>query len=242
MFRKTHDELDFEFLGNIRGQPWRFQTNMYGNGSTNRGREERYTLWFDPSKEFHRYSILWTANHIIFYIDDVPIREIVRNYEMGGDFPSKPMALYATIWDASDWATSGGKYKANYKYAPFVAEFSDLALHGCPMDPLQEVINPSCMDSETQLQTASYGTITSKQRMAMKKYRLKYMYYSYCHDTLRYSTPLPECDIDPLEKMRFKDTGRLKFGMRHHRHRHAKMRNSATRVLENRNYGNQDNV
>lgn len=65
IFKKTHDELDFEFLGNIRGKRWRFQTNMYGNGSTHRGREERYYLWFDPSREFHRYSILWTTKKIM---------------------------------------------------------------------------------------------------------------------------------------------------------------------------------
>ena len=65
VFEKSHDELDFEFLGNLEGKPWRFQTNLYGNGSTNRGREERYRLWFDPSKEFHRYSILWTANKTV---------------------------------------------------------------------------------------------------------------------------------------------------------------------------------
>lgn len=65
VFEKTHDELDIEFLGNIRGKKWRFQTNVYGNGSTNRGREERYTLWFDPTANFHRYSILWTPNHIM---------------------------------------------------------------------------------------------------------------------------------------------------------------------------------
>jgi xyloglucan:xyloglucosyl transferase len=65
VFEKTHDELDIEFLGNIKGKPWRFQTNLYGNGSTHRGREERYRLWFDPSKEFHRYSILWTPHKIM---------------------------------------------------------------------------------------------------------------------------------------------------------------------------------
>ncbi|KAF2546984.1 hypothetical protein F2Q70_00022433 [Brassica cretica] len=65
VFQKTHDELDIEFLGNIKGKPWRFQTNLYGNGSTPRGREERYRLWFDPTKEFHRYSILWTPHKIM---------------------------------------------------------------------------------------------------------------------------------------------------------------------------------
>lgn len=65
MFEANHDELDFEFLGNIRGKDWRIQTNVYGNGSTNVGREERYHLWFDPSEDFHQYSILWSDNLIM---------------------------------------------------------------------------------------------------------------------------------------------------------------------------------
>ena len=65
-----------------------------------------------------------------FYIDDTPIREVIRHPDMGGDFPAKPMAVYATIWDGSAWATEGGKYKVNYKYAPFASEFSDLAVVG----------------------------------------------------------------------------------------------------------------
>lgn len=65
MYKKNHDELDFEFLGNIRGKDWRIQTNVYGNGSTSTGREERYGLWFDPSEDFHHYSILWTENQIM---------------------------------------------------------------------------------------------------------------------------------------------------------------------------------
>ena len=66
VFEKSHDELDFEFLGNIRGKEWRVQTNVYGNGSTSRGREERYYLPFDPTADFHRYSILWTADNIMY--------------------------------------------------------------------------------------------------------------------------------------------------------------------------------
>ncbi|KAK4389730.1 putative xyloglucan endotransglucosylase/hydrolase protein 30 [Sesamum angolense] len=60
----NHDELDIEFLGNIKGKPWRFQTNMYGNGSVSRGREERYRMWFDPTTDSHRYS-LWTPTNIM---------------------------------------------------------------------------------------------------------------------------------------------------------------------------------
>ncbi|CAN0910216.1 Probable xyloglucan endotransglucosylase/hydrolase protein 30 [Linum grandiflorum] len=231
VFEKNHDELDFEFLGNVKGKPWRFQTNLYGNGSTHRGREERYSLWFDPSKEFHRYSILWTPRHIIFYIDDVPIREVVRNSEMGGEYPSKPMSLYATIWDASSWATSGGRFRANYDYAPFVAEFKDLALDGCPMNAAVEQLptttTEDCSESHDRLATADYSTITARQRHAMRRFRQRYIYYSYCYDSLRYPVPPPECVIDAQEKLRFKDTGRLKFGGSHRspKRRSGKRRN-----------------
>jgi hypothetical protein len=65
VYQKAHDELDFEFLGNVRGREWRVQTNVYGNGSTDAGREERYGLPFDPTDEFHHYSILWTQERIM---------------------------------------------------------------------------------------------------------------------------------------------------------------------------------
>lgn len=219
VFEKTHDELDIEFLGNVRGKPWRFQTNLYGNGSTNRGREERYTLWFDPTKASHRYSILWTAHNIIFYVDDVPIREVMHSAEMGSDYPAKPMSLYATIWDASNWATAGGKYKVNYKYAPFVAQFTDLAIHGCVADPIQQLPGAaaSCAEKKAELEAKNYAAVTPARRKAMAKFRQRYMYYSYCYDTLRYPVPPPECVVEPDLKKRFKDTGRLKFGGSHHR-------------------------
>ncbi|XP_077236189.1 putative xyloglucan endotransglucosylase/hydrolase protein 28 [Tasmannia lanceolata] len=223
IFEKTHDELDFEFLGNIRGKEWRIQTNVYGNGSTGIGREERYGLWFDPSEDFHHYSILWTHNQIIFYVDDIPIREIKRSEAMGGDFPSKPMSLYATIWDASDWATSGGRYKVNYKYAPYVAEFSDLVLSGCAVDPLEQ--SPKCADSDIHALNSLFKTalISPDQRLKMEKFRKKHMSYAYCYDNARYSTPPPECVIDPHEAELFQRANPVKFGghrrhgKRHHR-------------------------
>lgn len=159
---------------------------------------------------------------------------MVKNDAMGADFPSKPMGLYATIWDASDWATSGGKYRANYKYAPFVAEFTDLVLHGCATDPLEEVVaaTTSCAD---QLASSEFATITPKQKSAMRKFRSRYVYYSYCYDTVRYPVPPPECVIDPVMRQLFKETGRPKLDRRH---RKFKQR---AQVMDARNYGNQEN-
>ncbi|KAL3497908.1 hypothetical protein ACH5RR_040640 [Cinchona calisaya] len=230
-WEKNHDELDIEFLGNVNGKPWRFQTNMYGSGSLSRGREERYRLWFDPSKEAHQYSIFWSPINIIFYIDEVPIREIVRHPAMGGDYPSKPMSLYATIWDASSWATNGGKEKVNYKYEPFASEFKALVLEGCRVDPIEQISSTNCTDQIARLISQEYATIKPEGRNAMKWFREKYMYYSYCYDNLRYNVPPPECVIVPTEKERFRNTGRLREKMRFggSNRRHRRGRNSRQR-------------
>ncbi|THU49672.1 hypothetical protein C4D60_Mb06t12010 [Musa balbisiana] len=211
VFEKTHDELDFEFLGNIRGREWRVQTNVYGNGSTAVGREERYGLWFDPTEDYHQYSILWSNERIIFYIDNTPIREVVRTQTMGGDFPSKPMSLYATIWDGSTWATSGGRYKVNYKFAPYVAEFTDLVLHGCIIDPSNH--SRTCLESNAGVYNAMM--ISTDQRAAMERFRKKHMTYSYCHDRIRYPTPSPECTLGP-ETESFLIIGEARSSYRHH--------------------------
>ncbi|OMO77165.1 Glycoside hydrolase, family 16 [Corchorus olitorius] len=59
----SHDELDFEFLGNVSGEPYLVQTNVYVNGTGNR--EQRHTLWFDPTIDFHTYSFFWNRRSIL---------------------------------------------------------------------------------------------------------------------------------------------------------------------------------
>lgn len=228
MFEKNHDEIDFEFLGNIRGKDWRIQTNIYGNGSTNIGREERYNLWFDPAEDYHQYSILWTDSQIIFYVDNVPIREFKRTESMGGDFPSKPMTLYATIWDGSDWATNGGKYRVNYKYAPYIAEFSDLVLHGCAVDPIEHMARCDNAEGTEGIPTG----VTRVQRIKMEGFRKKHMTYSYCYDHIRYKVPPSECVINPLEAERLRTFDPVTFGngRRHHSKRHHHSRTSQAKV------------
>lgn len=65
----THDEVDFEFLGNKEGK-LAVQTNVFTNGKGNR--EQKLALWFDPSKDFHTYAILWNPYQIV-YVPLVPL-------------------------------------------------------------------------------------------------------------------------------------------------------------------------
>lgn len=61
-----HDELDFEFLGNEAGKPYVLQTNVYAAGVGDR--EQRIRLWFDPTENFHTYSIHWNKEIVVYVI------------------------------------------------------------------------------------------------------------------------------------------------------------------------------
>ncbi|XP_071722832.1 probable xyloglucan endotransglucosylase/hydrolase protein 30 [Rutidosis leptorrhynchoides] len=190
IYPNTHDELDIEFLRHVDGKCWIVQTNLYGNGSVTKGREERYRLWFDPSEDFHYYTILWSKKWTVFYVDNIPIREIPRIEAMGGEYPSKPMSLYGTIWDGSSWATDGGKSKVNYEDSPFKVTYSDFVLDGCSIDPTQRD-SQNC-DNSTSFVT-NFGGLTKEERIKMGSFRAKYLTYSYCDDRKRYPNLLPEC-------------------------------------------------
>ncbi|KAH8941300.1 hypothetical protein BDL97_14G030800 [Sphagnum fallax] len=126
----THDELDFEFLGNITGQPYILQTNVYAHGVGNR--EQRINLWFDPTADFHYYSVNWNQNYVMFLVDNVPIRVFKNNQNLGVPYlNSQAMAVYTSLWDGSQWATEGGRVKIDWQYAPFIATYEGFNVDGC---------------------------------------------------------------------------------------------------------------
>jgi len=191
VYPDQHDEIDFEFLGTIPGEPYKLHTNIYGNGTgdgnipSRVGREQQFHLWFDPTQDFHNYTIFWTPQHIMFLVDNIPIRQFQKLKSVESQYPSKPMSIYATLWDASDWATDGGKYKANYSYEPFLSTYTNLITSGCTPD--QRDCKSDYLDQLVP------STLSKDQKEAIEFVRSNYMIYDYCQDVSRYPKGLPEC-------------------------------------------------
>uniref|UniRef100_A0A7C9DDM6 Xyloglucan endotransglucosylase/hydrolase n=1 Tax=Opuntia streptacantha TaxID=393608 RepID=A0A7C9DDM6_OPUST len=186
----THDEIDFEFLGNLSGQPYLVHTNIYTRGKGDR--EQQFYLWFDPTQDFHTYSILWNPRIIIFYVDGTPIR-VFRNMESKGiPYPkSQPMRLYASLWNADDWATQGGRVKTDWSYAPFTASFRNLQLaKACVWSNGVS----SCKNSSSLPWLSQELDASSQARLQWVQE--KYMVYNYCTDLKRFPQGLPpECTL-----------------------------------------------
>ena len=136
-----------------------------------------------------------------FYIDNIPVREFPNNGKFSSSYPTKPMSAYVTIWDASQWATHGGKYPVNYKYAPFVASLTDMEIAGCSTKPTAAAAASSCSNANATLssmgadpvQGPDFAKLSNQQITAMDWARRKLMFYSYCRDPSRYKVLPPEC-------------------------------------------------
>ncbi|PPS04355.1 hypothetical protein GOBAR_AA16303 [Gossypium barbadense] len=185
----NHDEIDIEFLGTTPDKPYTLQTNVYirGSGDGNIiGREMKFHLWFDPTKDYHNYAILWNPSEIMQLIqtDDVPIRRYPRKSD--ATFPIRPMWVYGSIWDASSWATENGRYKADYNYQPFVGQYTNFKVSGCTANNPASCRPPSASPSGS-------SSLSRQQALAMNWVQKNYLVYDYCHDPKRDHTQIPEC-------------------------------------------------
>nr|ABP04059.1 xyloglucan endo-transglucosylase/hydrolase 1 [Bambusa oldhamii]ABV46533.1 xyloglucan endotransglucosylase hydrolase 1 [Bambusa oldhamii] len=197
----THDEIDFEFLGNVTGEPYTLHTNVFTQGQGSR--EMQFRLWYDPTKEFHTYSVLWNPKHIIFMVDDVPIRDF-RNLESKGiAFPkSQPMRLYSSLWNADDWATQGGRVKTDWSHAPFSASYRGFRADACVVAAGGRTRCGASVGTDAATGTGAVAgdwynqelDLTRQQRM--RWVQSKYMIYNYCTDPKRFPQGLPaECSM-----------------------------------------------
>ncbi|CAL5003139.1 unnamed protein product [Urochloa decumbens] len=175
------DEIDMEFMGNSSGQPVVLNTNVWANGDGKK--EHQFDLWFDPSADYHTYTIIWNPTNILFKVDNVFIRSFKRYADLA--YPSsKPMTLHATLWDGSYWATEKGRIPIDWNNAPFVVSYRSFYANAC-------VTGGACHSGRDgwmsrRLDAAEWGTVRWAER--------NYMRYNYCTDAWRFPNGLPaEC-------------------------------------------------
>ncbi|KAL5713004.1 xyloglucan:xyloglucosyl transferase [Ranunculus cassubicifolius] len=190
----THDEIDFEFLGNLTGDPYILHTNVFSQGKGNR--EQQFHLWFDPTADFHTYSILWNPQRIIFSVDGTPIRDYKNSESIGVPFPkNQPMRIYSSLWNADDWATRGGLIKTDWTHAPFTASYQNFNADACVWSNGASSCNPQ-ENSSASNNNASWLSeeLDSTRQERMRWAQNNYMIYNYCTDTKRFPQGVPsEC-------------------------------------------------
>lgn len=188
----SHDEIDFEFLGNLTGEPYILHTNVYSKGKGDK--EQQFYLWFDPTADFHTYSILWNPQRIIFSVDGTPIREFKNSESLGVPFPkNQAMRIYSSLWNADDWATRGGRVKTDWTQAPFTASYRNFNANACVWSSSASSCTASTSTSTSNAWLTQELDTTSQDRM--KWVQTNYMIYNYCTDTNRFPQGFPpECN------------------------------------------------
>lgn len=190
-----HDEIDFEFLGNTSGQPYTLHTNVFSQGKGNR--EQQFYLWFDPTADFHTYSILWNPQRIIFSVDGIAIREFKNLESIGVPFPkNQPMRIYSSLWEADDWATCGGRVKTDWTKAPFVASFRNFNVNACAWSYGASSCKSKSGFADSISNSWIWEELDVGRKGQMKWVRDNYMTYDYCKDSKRFPHGLPrECYV-----------------------------------------------
>uniref|UniRef100_A0A251UN48 Xyloglucan endotransglucosylase/hydrolase n=1 Tax=Helianthus annuus TaxID=4232 RepID=A0A251UN48_HELAN len=183
------DEIDFEFLGNLSGDPYILHTNVFSQGKGNR--EQQFYLWFDPTADFHTYSILWNPQRIIFSVDGTPIREFKNAESIGVPFPKdRPMRIHSSLWNADDWATRGGLVKTDWSQAPFTASYRNFKADACVVASGKSSCSGSAASSSgNQAWLSEELDITKQERL--RWVQKNYMIYNYCSDSKRFSQGFP---------------------------------------------------
>lgn len=138
------DEIDWEWFG---GDNNNVQTNFFGKGDTSSYDRGATFPVQTPIDAFHKYSIDWTAERIVWEIDDKPVRTVSYNDPLtkgGSIYPQTPMKIKIGNWigclDAKNPQTSGtcqwAGGQADLTKGPFIMSVKSISVtdYGCGGD------------------------------------------------------------------------------------------------------------
>ncbi|KAI9208893.1 glycosyl hydrolases family 16-domain-containing protein [Polychytrium aggregatum] len=98
------DEIDYEFVGISPNSVW---SNVFQNADFDTRQPLEIKNSFDTSADFHKYTIDWNADRIIWLVDDQPVRTYNNPHSASLPFPVKPSYVQLGIWDGTNtggWA------------------------------------------------------------------------------------------------------------------------------------------
>ncbi|KAB1204221.1 Xyloglucan endotransglucosylase/hydrolase protein 22 [Morella rubra] len=173
--------------------PTLFTQMSFSQGKGNR--EQQFYLWFDPTADFHTYSVLWNPQRIIFSVDGTPIREFKNLESIGVPFPkSQPMKIHSSLWNADDWATRGGLVKTDWTQAPFTASYKNFNANACVWSSGSSSCSPNSPSTSGSNNAWLSEELDSASQERLNRVQKNYMIYNYCMDTKRFPQGLPpEC-------------------------------------------------
>lgn len=92
------DEIDWEWLGADNAQ---VQSNYFGKGQTTTYNRGAFHSNPNNQGEFHKYTIDWTSNQVVWQIDGVTVRTL-EPQNAQGQYPQTPMQIKIGTWAGGD--------------------------------------------------------------------------------------------------------------------------------------------
>ncbi|KAL9261135.1 putative xyloglucan endotransglucosylase/hydrolase protein 26 [Drosera capensis] len=131
-------------------------------------------------------------------VDGTPIR-VFRNYhDPEINFPgSQAMRAFASLWNADQWATQGGRVKTDWSLAPFTAKFQNFEMKACVWRRPKSIHYCTINNPANWWTDLMYSELSDSQLSRMNSIRKEFMIYDYCRDPKRIiNGDLPkECSI-----------------------------------------------
>ncbi|KAM3395816.1 hypothetical protein P3S68_004822 [Capsicum galapagoense] len=191
-----HDEIDFEFLGNSSGQPYTQFTPTF-TLRVKATKNNNFVYGSIPPRRSTPTLLSGTLKESSFLVDNIPIRVYNNDEAIGVPFPkNQAMRVYASLWNADDWATQGGRVKTDWSMAPFTASYRNFNTNACVWSAASSTSScgGSKTDSVNNAQTWQTQELNANERNRLRWVQQKYMIYNYCADAKRFSQGFsPEC-------------------------------------------------
>ncbi|KAJ6751092.1 hypothetical protein OIU85_001601 [Salix viminalis] len=103
-------EIDFEFLGNVSGQPYILQTNVYADTNADRS---------------------WWIGFLLEFTETIYA-------DKGVAYPRRqPSSIKVSLWKGDSWATRGGKDTIDWSKGHFIASFRNYKMDACQWNESQ---------------------------------------------------------------------------------------------------------